>query len=123
LFTNLKVITEIYDQSQMNAIFWGFLYCVPIFYFFMTLKIEIFPFFVLFSCKNVKQEDPDQFFRDMSHLKAHNLFKFLALLLYVDHEFRLNPCPAFCALYVLMLKQKLAKHNKSGDMYWSLMHS
>jgi hypothetical protein len=24
---------------------------------------------------------------------------------------------------VLMLKQKLAKHNKSGDMYWSLMHS
>jgi hypothetical protein len=24
---------------------------------------------------------------------------------------------------VLMLKQKLAKHNNSGDMYWSLMHS
>jgi hypothetical protein len=24
---------------------------------------------------------------------------------------------------VLMLKQKLAKHNNSGDMYWSLMHN
>jgi hypothetical protein len=24
---------------------------------------------------------------------------------------------------VLMLKQKLAKHNKSGDINWSLMHS
>jgi hypothetical protein len=47
---------------------------VPIFYFLMTLKINIFPFFVLFSCKNVKQKDPDQFFQEMmSHLKAQNL--------------------------------------------------
>jgi hypothetical protein len=53
----------------------------------MTLKIDIFPFFVLFLCKNVKQKDPDQFFQEMSHLKAHNFFNFLALLLYVDHEF------------------------------------
>jgi hypothetical protein len=52
----------------------------------MTLKIDIFPFFdkvhssykdwffVLFSSKNVKQKDPDQFFQEMSHLKAFNFF-------------------------------------------------
>jgi hypothetical protein len=40
----------------------------------MILKIDIFPFFVLFLCKNVKQKDPDQFFREMFHLKAHNFF-------------------------------------------------
>jgi hypothetical protein len=60
---------------------------VSIFDFLMTLKIDIFPFFVLFSCKNVKQKDPDKLFQEMSHLKAHNFLKILALLLYVDHEF------------------------------------
>jgi uncharacterized membrane protein YhiD involved in acid resistance len=38
----------------------------------------------------------------MSHLKAHNFFKFLALLLFVDHEFRLNPCPAFSVLCIIV---------------------
>jgi hypothetical protein len=40
----------------------------------MTLKIDIFRFFVLFSCKNVKQKDPDQFFQEMSYLKAQFIF-------------------------------------------------
>jgi hypothetical protein len=56
-------------------------------FFLMTLKIDIFPFFVLFSCKNLKQKDPDQFFREMSHLKDNILLHFLALLLFMDHEF------------------------------------
>jgi hypothetical protein len=59
----------------------------------MSLNIYIFLLFVLFKCKNVKQKDPDQFFREMSHLKAHNFLIFCAPLLFVDHEFRTNPCP------------------------------
>jgi hypothetical protein len=74
LFPNLKVITEIYGQSQMNANFWYFYIVCHFFNFCITLKIDIFPFFVLFSCKNVKQKDPDQFFREMFRLKAHNFF-------------------------------------------------
>jgi hypothetical protein len=50
----------------------------------------------------VKQKDPDQFFREMSHLKDNIFLNFLALFLFVDHEFRLNPCPAFCVWQVGM---------------------
>jgi hypothetical protein len=50
-FPNLKVITKIYGQSQMSANFWYF-YTVCIFVFvLMTLKIYIFPLFVLFSVR------------------------------------------------------------------------
>jgi hypothetical protein len=71
LFPNLKAITEI-----LCADFFGL----------MTLKIYIFQLFVLFKCKNVKQKDPDKFFREMSHLKAHNFLNILAQFLFVDHE-------------------------------------
>jgi hypothetical protein len=72
----------------------------------MTLKIYIFQLFVLFKCKNVKQKDPDKFFREMSHLKAHNFLNILAQFLFVDHEFWLNPSPAFRAVIYLLKRLK-----------------
>jgi hypothetical protein len=53
----------------------------------------IFPLFVLTEkreqktqvetapkCKKVIQKDPDQLFREMSHMKAHNFFKFFGTI-------------------------------------------